>query len=110
MTKFLDLDKLESTTEYSITLHGVTHEMKSLSVGDYIKMTKLNERMGKAKASVEQIEIALEMITTAFPSMSDSVVKELSFDQMGAIINFIMVDSTADAPKTEGEAKDAQGN
>ncbi len=104
MTKLLDLDKLETTTEYAITLKGVKHQMKAISVGDYINLNKLQDGFEGASI-VEQVETALKMIMIAFPSVTEEIGRELNFDLMSAIVNFIMTDS---ASSDESEAKPAK--
>lgn len=109
MTKLLDLDKLETTTEYAITLKGVKHQMKAVSVGDYINLTKLQEGFEGA-SMVEQVETALKMIMIAFPSVTEEVGRGLNFDQMSAIVNFIMTDSSSSEDASAKPAKDGEAS
>lgn len=88
MSKILDLDQLVPVTR-AVTLKGERHEMKQLTVEDFLKNVKLFTQLSESQNVDEQFTLMVEVISKAFPSMKVEDVKSLTLPQLNALAKFV---------------------
>lgn len=96
-----------------LTMGGVQHEVKPLTVQDFIDNLKAaSELEGKSLSEVplhEQVDASVKEIIKAVPTLQEGVVRAMSIEAITAILNFIRgdLDPKAGAKATEGEGADS---
>ncbi len=104
--KFLNLDEYVPD-EKIITLGGVKHSMREITVEEYIAKVKAARDVVEADLTVDQqVEKTIEMIVEAFPTMTPALLKPLTLSQLTLILDFIM----AKPEEIERQVTAAQGN
>lgn len=97
--KVLNLDELVKIRP-SIQLEGAEHQMKLLSVEDFISATKKAQDVAKAAEDGESQEATIEMlistVTDSFPTLTEEKIKAMSFMQLNAVMTFIVEVSSAE--------------
>ena len=97
MTKLLNLDTLPTTTEHTIRLKGVDHHMVPISVGKFIKQSKLAKKIDEKGDIADQFDSLIGMVDDSFPTIGRPVLEGMSFDQLNAIFSFMTATSEAGA-------------
>jgi valyl-tRNA synthetase len=114
-TKLLNLDEL-STDEKVIKLDGVEHKMREMTVQEFIDRSVEARKVAASseKAAAEQdekaldrmVQMSIDMIHDAFPTITKERLGRLTLNQLSAILDF-----TVQPPeKIEADVKAAQGN
>jgi len=101
MAKMLNLDDVSAQTGRFLKFKGKEYPLESMSVAGYIEFAKKTEKVDENSSISEQMEMMLDMVTGAFPSMEKEVRNSLKFEQLNAIIGFINEVNTEDAPSAE---------
>lgn len=101
-TQYIDLDLcLEKTPRVVFKLDGEEHEVKEMTVEDWIEVTKEIEAM-PAEASTEQELSALQsMVHRRLPSISHDRLMKLTMYQLGVILEFARQNNGEEAAETE---------
>lgn len=107
MTQFLDLDALAKDEEYSVKLKGETHILKMATVETFIENTKSLEKLAAAATQEEEIEVILDMLLRAFPTMKREAINSLTLPQLVALKDFAMTAGGEKVAKTEDNAEGA---
>lgn len=108
MAKLLNLDELEQI-DYTLKLKGQEYPMVDISVGDFIKITKMTETLDENMPISAQMEKTVELIQVRFPTVPKEELMSLNMDQLAAVLKF----SRQAGAELEGEAakeKDKSGN
>lgn len=87
MAKMLNLDDF-AKEQRVLKLNGETHEMKDASVGDFIEITKMTEKLEKSSSFVEQLEFTIKLCQMRFPTLKEETLRNLNFEQLNAILQF----------------------
>ena len=88
-TEILNLDDFEGDAVKTFVFKGVTHEMRSLSVGSYIKQLKQIEKLDTAGDNTAALEFMLNSVCEAFPTFKRAEAEKLSFAQVKALMDHI---------------------
>lgn len=106
MTKLLNLDELPVSVERTIVLNGKRHEMKPMSVGEFIAQQKLAKELEGNTDAAKEFEAVIGMVNKSFPTMKREELEALSFDKLRAIFDFLSEkaeESAAAAAADQGE-------
>lgn len=106
MTKVLNLDALETEIEKSVTVDGVDHAMKPLSVEEFVNNMKEIEAIQAAGAEItpsEAFERSLVMIVRAFPSLEEARVRKMTTPQIDALFAFVQGENDAEVARGASE-------
>lgn len=118
MAKVFNVDSLAKETR-EIVLFGDTHKVVEMSVNSYLETMAIAAKLEKEenKTSQEaQIDAVIDTILLGVPTLDKKTLRELPFDQMNAIAQFVrgeVPDALKDAvetvevttPATEAAAK-----
>ncbi len=91
MSKVFNVDQLAEETR-EIVLKGVTHEVKAMSVDDFLATMAQAEKLEKDNGPTAQIDAIVKTIARAIPSLTEADIRGLPFEQMNAISQFIRGD------------------
>lgn len=107
-TKFLDLDAIQPETIYTLKLNGKEHEMHEPSLGGYIESLQKIESMGLDATPTQELELTIEMILRAFPTLTRKDLEKLTISQVRQIGDYTL-QASGQAEKAEdkdGESKE----
>lgn len=106
--KLLNLDDF-ATAQKVVTIDGVQHEMRELTVQEFIDKAaeaRKNQTATESLTIDQQTDKAIEMVTDAFPTIPVERLRKLKLSQLTVLLDFMFK-----APEQiEAEAKAAQGN
>lgn len=89
MTKMLNMDEIQSEAKKVLKLNGNEHQLKEMSVSEFIKLTLEAEKDdGKEMLLSAQVKKLVELAGNAFPTIPVAELKALSLDQLNTIISF----------------------
>ena len=115
MTTYLNIDEL-APPKKELTLKGVTYEMHTVTVGEFIEFMRANgiedQKAFEDLPFDERLEKLIGQIHKAFPTIPDEDLRGLTMDQLITIIHFIsgQLKEEAEAKATAGaKAKNDQG-
>lgn len=87
--KFLDLDALAPKEVVRIKLNNKEHEMKEMSVEDFVWATKEAEmREGDENDPAKMLDMMLDILTRQFPSVTRDEFKAMGFNKLSALLDF----------------------
>lgn len=91
--KVLNVDALVKE-ERGLTLNGVTYEVISLPVGDFISLTQEGEDLKKLKLAGEDVtaketDVWVRSISKCVPSCPIEEIRKRGFAELGVIYNFV---------------------
>lgn len=109
MTKYLDLDAVQASVEFTLKLNGKEHPLVEADINTFIANSKDIEKLGVAASTVEEIELTVVMIQRAFPTISEEELRKLKLSQLKAINDFALEANSEKAEKT-GEEGEVEGN
>lgn len=87
MSKYLNLDQLVQE-ERVVTIGGVQHTMKEMSVEDFIVLQQEAGKLSEDASMGEQIEALVKMIARSFPTMKEAELRALPLRHLNAILEF----------------------
>ncbi len=88
--KLLNLDELKPDVLKTVVVDGERHEMRSLSVGEFIDvMRRLDEMKDKPITPDQEMRLMIDMIATSFPSLKRERIEGMSLAHIQAITNFV---------------------
>lgn len=103
MAKMLNLDEVSAKEERVLRFQGIEYPMKTISVRDFIDMTRRGEALDADKDSkmTDQLEWMVDMVSNLFPTMPEEVVGSFDLTELGTIIDFARsnVDDEAESVK-----------
>ena len=105
MTKLLNLDDLPTGDEKTIVLKGKRHQMKPLSVGQFIEQQKTASKLETDDDLSGMVDLLVGTIGRAFPTMPEDELRGLTMGQLQSVFQFLM-DQTPEVPeqaKREGK-------
>lgn len=112
--EYLNVDEIEPKVHKVVKLKGVEHPFHNAKVGEFIEeMKRIKSLQKKAKGDQEISEIeVMEMmldsmrasIKGAFPTITDEMLAELTYDQVSAIQKFITTQFEEDSVEAEDES------
>jgi hypothetical protein len=112
MTTYLNIDEL-APPKKELTLKGVTYEMHTVTVGEFIEFMRANGMEDQKKFDElpfdERLEKLIDQIHKAFPTVPDDDLRGLTMDQLVTIIQFISGNLKEEAEAKAG-AKDKVKN
>lgn len=114
-TKLFNLDALPTREERVLVFKGVSHAMVPMSVGDFIENTKLMQdlRGGSENNAVMglagEFQVIVDMVSRVFPTVDQSDLLTLTFEQLNALLAFARGQDLADQVKEQSQEGD-QGN
>lgn len=111
-TKLLDLDAVSNEVEFSLKLNGKTHEMVEPTVEDFIKTMKKLEDMPLNVTPRQELEMAIDMIVSVFPTVKRGDLTKLGLSKVRKISDFVRQASgqQVEVDQKEGEKKEGEGN
>src|SRR6202007_1538614 len=84
-TSFLDLDSIVPP-EVVVKLGGKEHKLSPITVEDFIANTKAIQDYAKGEQNLEgELELIIDMLLRAFPTMDREMLKKLSQPQLDAL-------------------------
>ena len=87
--KFLDLDALTPKEVIKIKFNGKEHEMKQMTVEDFIWATSEAElRSEDADNAEAMIGAMIDVLSRQFPSVEKEDFRSMSFDKLSALLDF----------------------
>lgn len=91
MTTFLDLDKLEPTSNRSLTIKGVSYPVEPMSVENFVVTTRTIQRLtaNEATTLADQMEATVDMICRSVPSVPRDVLLKYSLETLNNIASFV---------------------
>lgn len=109
MTKIVNLDQLVTKRDKVVVLNGKEHEMKTLTVKDYVLQMKaasqINEMVKAGDESIESaervIELTVEALMKVFPTITKDEFEALNMEQLTAIRGLAEDFAAEDAPEPE---------
>jgi hypothetical protein len=110
MTKILNLDKLVKEAGRQLVLEGATHNIREMSVTDFIEVTRMAEAMQRDGATVaDQVEATVKLIVRLIPTITEETLVKLPLETLSEIASFVRGETNGDgepevAPVAEGEA------
>lgn len=103
---YLDLDEIE-TPKVTIKLNNVRHELKALTLSDWIANTREIERL-KISGEIEtESDVIMKMITRAFPTLSFEILAEIPLAKLNAILEFANGQNGGNVATKEAKAQAA---
>lgn len=106
MAKILNVDGLTKEKK-EIVLKGVSHEIKEMSVDDFLATMDTASKLDKDASPKAQIDAVVAMIVRAIPSLDEKDIRALPFEQLNAIASFIRGEIPDEIKDAVSEAKDA---
>jgi hypothetical protein len=106
-TKIINIDDLAQASK-AIVIDGITHEMREMTVQEFINKAAEARKVDENKADLpleSQMELAVDMVHDAFPSVSKERLAKLKIGQLTAIIELIVT-----APEQIEARVTAEGN
>ena len=102
--KILNIDALAKATR-SITLGGVTHEIKEMTVENFIETTKQAEALEKEGGATfsDQIEATISMIKRSIPTIEEAQLRALSIEQLVMVSKFLRGELDGEEVAEEGD-------
>lgn len=107
MTKFLDLDAVAPSVDFTLKLNGKEHPLKVASVDTFIKNMRELEALPVNASPIEEMEMTIKIILRAFPTLTEKEVRGLNLDQVRAISQFAR---EANGEIAEEEKETPEGN
>lgn len=104
MSKFLNLDEYAKPTK-EFSLNGKNYKINNLSVGDFIKVSKMQQQIEEAgdKTTMEDLyNLSIEIILSAVPELTKEELYKLTSEQLNALAKYIQETET---DKVTEEAK-----
>jgi len=105
MSKILNLDEVSSKEERVLKIKGVEYEMSTMSVQDFIDMSRKEERLvelGEDAPISEQFVLYMDIVGSFFPTIPEDVLKSFTLEQLMAILDFAReIESGADEVEAE---------
>jgi hypothetical protein len=114
--KVINLDQLD-TPDKAIVHKGITYNMKSFTVGEYVKQLKVAKELEKKREQNPEVndddtsyifETLLEQVGEAFPALPKSELQEMTLVKLNHIFELIR-SSTEDNKPKEASAGESQG-
>ncbi|CCG43294.1 hypothetical protein [Magnetospirillum molischianum] len=96
MTKMLNLDAVKPKTERVLKLKGQEHAQAPLSVGDFIDNARASRRLAEKPDLVEEFELVLGMVGRSFPTVPETDLRALTFEQLSTILSWSQTDESAE--------------
>lgn len=91
MTKILNLDDLQDTTDKALIFKGVTHNFAPFTVEAFIAQMKKAEAQDKRTdvPASEYVEYMVELVTRSFPTVDADVLRKEPLDRLKLISDFV---------------------
>lgn len=104
MSNLLDLDGI-LPPKRTVKLSGQEHDLRQMSLKDFIAITRESEILGKevaagTKTQADVIEANLNSLRYMLPTLSDEQLADLTPDQVLAIMTFARETAAAGAPES----------
>ena len=111
---FINLDELGGDVAVTVQLGGIKHEMRDMTVEDFVWVQKEAKKAEKRSASEDpdeaEVDKAIDVIIRQFPTMTKEMLKAAKFRQLMGLINFLnkmgsagSEEAVASARKTDEE-------
>lgn len=110
--KALNLDAL-ATVKQTVTLHGVEHAVKDMSVQDFVAASqeaKRLEKLGDAVDMETNIKASIDHIKRVLPTIPAEQLQALSLQQLGVLVKFVNGTLEEEGSKAEPTPGGAEGN
>ena len=91
MAKVFNVDALSKESR-EIVLKGITHEVREMSVDDFLAAMKTADELEQATGPEAQIEALVKTVNRAIPTLSITDIRNMPFDHLNAIQQFIRGD------------------
>lgn len=85
---YLDLDAIAPTVECVVKLGGTEHKLQPMSLENFIKTTEILNSIPAEPSARDEFENTIKLLQIAFPTMTASMLRGLTHDQLGAILAF----------------------
>lgn len=107
MAKVLNLDALGKKEVREIVIGGKTHAVKQMSVGDFVNVTKLANKMESEKDPAKQLEASVGLLTLALPTVKKEDLMGLSMAQLTALGAFVRGEDPASIVESDTPAEES---
>ncbi|MDY7537616.1 hypothetical protein QN372_00490 [Undibacterium sp. RTI2.1] len=105
MTKILNLDKLDTTSNRVLSIGGVDHKIHEMTVENFIVTTRTVEALSKGTVSVaDQVEATLDMILRSVPTLDRASLFGRGLAQLNVIAEFVRGENVDEAEERTDEA------
>lgn len=109
MAKILNVDGLAKERK-EIVLKGVTHEIREMSVDDFLVTMATADKLEKDSTPKAQVDAIISMVSRAIPTLTEAETRSLPFEQINAIAAFIRGELPDEIKDAISEVKDNAGN
>lgn len=104
--KILDLDGLEESEVVTIVLNGTRHQLKEMSVQDFIWSQQEIKRQDKLD-ELGQFESLLKLLARQFPTATEAEFRALPMSKLRKLMDFVNNIATEGAEGVAAQAADA---
>lgn len=103
MSKMLNLDEVAAKEERVLRYKGKEYPMTTMSVRDFIEMTRRGEEIDAKKDAkvTDQLEWMIEMVGSLFQTIPEDVLNNFSLEELGMIIEFARSNVDEDAEEAK---------
>lgn len=105
MAKILNLDALAAKEVREVVLGGTTHQIKEMSVEDFIEINKSAQKLEGVTDMAVQISETINILQRAIPTVDKNALMDLSFEQLTALSAFVRGDDPEQIAGAESEGK-----
>ncbi|MDX5412906.1 MAG: hypothetical protein LPK02_07645 [Rhodobacterales bacterium] len=112
--EYLNVDDIAPMVQKVVTIKGVQHPYHAPKVSDFLEeMKRIKSLQAKKKEELTEVDIIEMMvdsmrvsIKSSFPTITDEILDDLTYEQISAIQKFVTAQIEADSE----EAEDSEGN
>jgi len=108
-TRFLNLDELKAPEEVVVKLNGQEHQLKEMSVADFIWAQKNLKKLEEVEDEGQQILTLIEVLHRMFPTIPKNELENLGLAKLNALADFAIQVGMQGAEETIKEAEKRQG-
>lgn len=109
-TKYLDLDAVSSTVDFTIKFNGKEHKVIETTLEDFIANDKLVREQGLQGDLASEIQVMVKIIRRSIPTITEEELMKLSFSQLNSIRDFVTTANGEKAEVAEPAGEGASGN
>jgi hypothetical protein len=109
-TKILNFDKIAPTRVLQLEIEGRTHEVREMSVGDFVTLQQDIKRLEESDDVAEQLETTVNMIVRMVPGLDRDVVRGWPLPKLNAVAHFVQSGAVPEDEPEQAESEGEAGN
>ena len=83
---YLDLDAIDTEFTLVVKLDGTDHKLQPISLEDFVANLRKIQEMGVTTDPMQEVEMLVEMLSKAFPSIGEPRLRKLTLPQLSALM------------------------